>query len=175
MEIIGFLLLAFLIGVTIYYRKNPTNAMVKEIHNCENVKDAIQTIGYGRVYPYYTGMKLEDVKKIVEQTKGSHKAYEEGLMMMRMMGLMCSLPIPSPDVYGINDIRLHFGKYEQVTSITLPFNDKQTFLEACEYLKIKFGTPYSSNKEFVIWRNKYMVINITWEDQSINIIDERFF
>lgn len=156
--------------------KSNTKTFVKSITECNDIKDIINSIGYGRVNPYYTGMSIEDIKEIINKYEGLQKQkFANSIAMSQMMGFMLGISLPGPKCLNASELNVRMNKEEVVYAISIYVKNPQTIKKAYSYLNLKFGSPTSADGQFIIWRNQYMVINIDIENSSINVIDETLF
>ena len=146
--------------------------MDTEIQKSTSIKDIVAAISHGRVHPYYTGMNLNDVKYTVKRLHSNVEEFESNLSMYELIGIVPSVEIPKfPSAY-IERISLGLNRDKKVDSITIEIKNLDANLkELLKELSAKLGKPMSVSNEFIIWRNRHMVINISKEG-TINVIDE---
>lgn len=157
--------------------QNPANNInIPQIHKCESIRDMVMSINHGRIYPYFTGMNLERVKNIVRQNYQDTTYFDNYTQIGELMGYMPIVDLPQCENYFIERITLGFNKQMIVSSITIKIKNYDYHrMDIIEEMVLKFGKPFSSDLEFVIWRDGWMVINLDRHDKSISIIDERLF
>lgn len=165
-------ILAVIIIAVIAFALLAKSGMDTEIQKSSSIKDIVKAISYGRVHPYYTGMSLNDVKYTVKRLHTNIDKFESDLSIYELMGRVPAVDIPSfPNSY-IERISLSINKSYNVDAITIYIknfnvNVDETLIE----LSKKFGNPTSVSGEFIIWRNRHLVISVHKEG-SISIIDE---
>lgn len=145
----------------------------KRVHECKNIRELVSSIGYGRVYPYYTSMPIEEVRKIIVRDNKGISEFESSVEFNRITGGFGGIALPTPECNDIKDVRAQLSRNGAISAITIELKNEQAKWEAYMYLTQKFGESFTNSKEFAIWRNRYMVINIDHNNNSINIIDER--
>lgn len=176
--IIGVLVILFFISLAVTPEKTSItseNTLKMSISDCRTVKDIVSAIGYGRLYPFYTGMTINDVKTTILKEGHNLDKFNSDLAFSQMTGFFMSCSLPVPDCLAVEKISVRFNKNETVFAITINLKDAQARFEAYIFLQEKFGLPLTSDKEFSIWRNQYMVINIDHKNNSINIINEKIY
>lgn len=178
---IGFLLLiACIAWVIIKIAKNkdnkPASIRIPEIQNSSSIRDVVMAVNHGRVYPYTTGMTLEQVKKIVLRSYQNTAQFESSLQMYELIGYMPSIDLPSTPNRFIGRISMNLNRNKVISAITINIRDFQMNKEyLVEQMFMKFGKPISIDRQFMIWREQYMVINIDATNGSISVINERLF
>ena len=173
MGIVVIVIVAFLVFINMGHKGKSGADFRKNILSCNSIWEIVGSIGYGRVYPSHTGMRVEEVKKLLEKEHRCAPEFYETFSMCEMMGFFMSLPLPTPPCDGVEEVRVHVNKGKRVNAFSISLRDGYTKTEAMRGLNQKFGRPFSHDWEFTIWRQKYMVISINHESNSIYIIDER--
>ena len=145
----------------------------KRVHECKNIHELVSSIGYGRVYPYYTSMPIDEVRKIIVRDNKGIVEFESSVEFNRITGGLGGIALPTPECNDIKDVRARLSRNGVISAITIELKDEPAKWTAYMHLTQKFGNPLTNSNEFAIWRNRNMVIDIDYNNNSINIIDER--
>lgn len=151
------------------------NVFCKKITDSRSIEDVVSSIGWGRVYPFYTGMSIDAAEKLVEHYTENIEDFKSSLFFAKMTNFFSHVTLAKPEYPGIEEVNAHLAADGNISCLSIKLNELGTLMPAYMCLSKKFGTPLSNSSEFAIWRNRYMVINLDYSDNSINIIDERFF
>lgn len=146
-----------------------------EIQKSNSIKDIVKAINHGRIHPYYTGMKLNDVVYAVNHIYPNTSEFRQELDMYKLIGRIPAIDLPHhPNPY-IDRISIGFNRSNIVSSISIYIKDFEKNKEGLiREMATKFGRPMSSDGQFIIWRDRHRVINISYNG-SISVIDEDLF
>lgn len=147
----------------------------KSIYSCLDVKDMIDTINFQGLSPFYTGMSIAQIRQSIIQQGQETKEFETSVEFYKMFGSIASIKLPLPPCQEIQSISAHLSNSEQISAISIHLNGSRATKLAMVGLYGKFGNPISSDGEFTIWRDRHMVINFSYDNNTISIIDERLF
>lgn len=175
LDVMGIIVIAVVALLVLFFIGRKTKINIPEIHKCNTLSEIVMLINHGRVYPYFTGMSLKQVKRIVKRSYGDTNALDRALQMHELTGYIPSIDLPDSPSEVIDRISIGFNRGKVVSSISIDiknFNANKT--ELIKLMAMKFGRPMSMDDMFIIWRDGCMVVNIHKEG-SLNIIDERFF
>lgn len=148
-----------------------------KIHECFTLNELVMAINHGRVYPYYTGMTIEQVRKIVTYNHENTREFENNFHLCSLMGVSPIIELPKfINEHLIKNVSMYPNKRGLISSITIDIEDFESKQgELLAYMFVKFGQPASINGQFIIWRERFMVINVDNGSGSISVIDERLF
>ena len=149
-------------------KKEESKPIVHEIQRTHTLNEMVTSVDYGRVYPYYTGMSLAEVKDLF---KYSCANYTKDIQIYETKGVAPLVSIP-------NNLNPHIGK------VILGFNDNNVIdlisivirdFEECgaqlkELMCAKFGAHTLSDGRYITWRNLRMVIRIDEIDGRIEVV-----
>lgn len=145
---------------------------IKEIDRCESIGDIVMAVNHGRVYPYFTGMGIEQVKKTVRQYHSDTTEFDNILHLQELMGNIRGVKTPLSSNALVNEVYLHLNKDKIVSSITMDISSLD-FVSLVEQMLLKFGEPASLNSQIMVWRDSYMTISLDSVNKFLNIMDER--
>lgn len=177
----GFIiLLACIVWVIIKCTKDGRNktASIKipEIQNVCSIRDIVMAVNHGRIYPYNTGMTLDQVKKIVKRSYQDTAGFENNLLMYELIGYIPSIDLPSTTNRFIDRVSINLNRNQIVSAITVNIGDYQANKDhLVKQMILKFGKPISVDRQFMIWRERHMVINIDAINGSVSVINEQLF
>ena len=166
-------IIAILLIIASASRSNTTSGLCKNILDSQNMTDVVSSIGYGRLYPYYTGMPTNKVREILQKEGQDISEFDNRLLFAEMTGFLSGIPLPKPNYTGIQSIEFRINDNKEITSFSIDLKDNSTKMQAYLELNKKFGHPFSADSEFIIWREKYMVITLNNKTNSIYVIDGR--
>lgn len=162
--------------IILFFHTNPREVEdinCKRVFECKNIMELVSSIGYGRVYPYYTSMPLDEVRKIIVRENKGISEFENSVELSRITGGFMSITLPAPESKDIKTVSARLSRNEVISAITIELGNDSARLVSYMYLTQKFGNPLTNSNEFAIWRSNYMVINLDYYNNSINVIDER--
>lgn len=168
-----FLVIVVIVGLWfILFKKqenNPPKPVIRSIQKTSTIHEMIASIDYGRVYPFYTGMSLTEVRDLVKFSYVGRlkmdidkelKCYDK----TRLVSLRNTL---NPH---IDNIILGFSENNVIDSINIVIKD---FAESGALLKelmcAKFGTHTPTDGRHVAWRDMRMIIRIDEIDGVIEV------
>lgn len=173
---VAFVLIIVLISIICGDNKNKTNLNMLEIHKCNSIRDIVMAINCGRIYPYFTGMNLTQVVKIIKQNYNDTTNLENHIQLCEMIGFLPSIDLPEAPNAFINRISIGFNRNKVASSITIDIKNFQlNKTDLVEQMILKFGKPMSIDRQFMIWRDAHMIVNIDATNGCISVIDERIF
>lgn len=170
--------IAFLIGLALIVygllssKSTSSSSLHKNILDCQSMTDVVSSIGYGRLFPYYIGMPVEKVRRILISENRDITEFEDSLKFAQMISFAMSVELPKPNYAGIEEVSLRI-KNDVVSGFTIDLVSELEKHQAYQELSRKFGRPILNDRMFTIWREKYMVITLNNESNSIYIINER--
>lgn len=169
----GFIIIVALLVFGIWLVKS-LRGNIPQIHKCKSVKDVVMSINHGRIYPFYTRMNLARAKSAAKAIHPNVTKFEQEMQMYELMGLAPYFSLPVSNDY-IERISVMFNKKGLVSSIGIDIKNFDANMKPLvEAMVAKFGKPMSMDNEFIIWRESYMVINIS-VNGSLSVIDEGLF
>lgn len=139
-----------------------------------NLRNVVMSLNYGKIYPYSTGISLKQIKQMVKQRYKDTTKFDNHIQMCELIGITSFVDLPETPNNIVGRISLHFNRNNEVRSITIDIKNFEEKLQSLlNEMCLKFGNPASIDSRFIIWREKYMVINIDKENGSISVLDER--
>lgn len=155
--------------------KGSAKMRLPEIQNCNNITDIVMSVNQGRIYPYFTGMSFDQVKRVVKSSHRNFTDWENKVQLYELIGYMPSVDLPDVSRL-INRTSIHLTKTKVVSAITIEIKDfQQNKTKLIEEMILKFGKPTSIDRQFMIWREGYMVVNIDATNGCISVINEKLF
>lgn len=146
-----------------------------EIQKSISVREMVMAINHGRIHPYHTGMSLKDVVWAVNHIYPNTSEFKKDLDRWHFLGRVPSIDLPYLPHPYIDRITIGFNRNNVVSSISVYLRDfEKNKEELIIEMTTKFGRPMSSDRQFIIWRERQRVINIS-NDGSVNVIDENLF
>ena len=147
--------------------------MSTEIQKAKDIKDIVKSLNFGRVHPYRTGMKLDEVKYIVHRLHPNVAEFDRALGMYKLIGRVPFVDIPRFYSDYIEKVSLGFNRDNVVYSINIHIKDfDKNLTELVRELSIKFGEPTSVSGDFIIWKDGHMTISIS-DNGSVSVIDDK--
>ena len=148
---------------------------IKKINEAESIKDIVMSVNYGRIYPFYTRRKIKSIVQDAMKMHTNPTQFEQNVQMQEMIGGLRSLNMPIINDY-VESVSVNGNKDGLVRSVTIKIKNFETnIIPLFEEMVVKFGKPMSISKEFIIWRESFMVINIYLIDGSLSVLDENMF
>jgi hypothetical protein len=143
------------------------------LHGCKSLEDLINSISYGGIYPYSTGMTVEEVKSTLLLAGLTSQTFEDSLKFSQLTMGMHSISLPCPPSQSIKEVTFRLSPASKVCSFSVRLSDEAALKVALVLLCQRFGTPFSKSSEFIIWRDLLLnVINLDLSKKTINIINE---
>lgn len=142
-----------------------------EIQKARSIKDIVMSINFGRVHPYRTGMKLDEVKYVVHRLHPNAAEIDRALGMYKLIGRVPFVTIPRFYNDYIEKVSLGLNSNNVVYSINIDIKDfDKNLTELARELSIKFGEPTSVSGNFIVWKDGHMTISIS-DNGSVSVID----
>lgn len=149
-----------------------TLSTIKKINECEYIAEIVQSINHGRVYPYFTGMSLRQVKKIVRESYVDTTEFDNYLQISELIGYVPGIDLPRTLNNHIDGVSMLLTRANTISSITIKIKNYAINKDAImENMVGKFGKPTSVSKEFIIWKEGHMTIDIHLKNGTISVID----
>lgn len=151
---------------------------ISEIQKTRNLEEIIGSIDYGRVYPFYTGMSLAEIKNIVKRNYvGVLKTdIDAELHLYEKIDIVPIVGLPNTTNPHIGNILFDFNESKVVDSITIVIKDfEECETQLKELLCAKFGKHTPSNGRYIMWVNLCMVIRIDEIDGCIEVVYNKLY
>lgn len=140
--------------------KNPQKPIVRAIQKTSTISEMITSIDYGRVYPFYTGMSLAEVKELVtfHYVGRLKNDIDKELQHYDKIPLISLRSTLNPH---IDNIILSFNENNVIDSLTIAIKDfEESATQLKELMCAKFGTHTPTDGRYIVWRNMKMIIRI---------------
>lgn len=142
--------------------KNLIKPITHEIQQTSTIDEMITSIDYGRVYPFYTGMSVIEVKDL------SKYSYVGKLKIKELPDFINLENLINP---YIDSILLEFNENNVINSIIIVIKDYTQYATQIKELMIaKFGPHTPSNGRCICWRDMRMIIRIDEIDGCIEVL-----
>lgn len=175
---IGFIiLLACIVWVISCIKEKSKNSesksIILEIHKTRDLNEMIASIGFGRVYPYYIGMSLDEVKDsalLLYPMRNTIKLRGD-LQSNERISHTPLISLPKTLNPYIDDIFLNFNENNVIDSIDIVIKDFSKNAPQLKKLMCdKFGAHTPTDGRYITWSDMRMVIRIDEIDGCIEVV-----
>lgn len=147
----------------------------KGLHGCNSLEDLINSILYDGIYPFFTGLTVEELRATLLRFDLPAQSFEDSLKLSQLTMGISSISLPRPPCQCVKEVTLRLSASSKVCSFSIRLTDENALKSALVLLWQRFGSPFSKSNEFIIWRDGFNIINLDLEANTINIINEMLF